>query len=315
MRQTLGIAAGAAAVVCLAAGWWVTGRALAPVADVTKAAARIQSGGRFEERIPEPAARDELRALAVTFNDMLTAIDATLTQQRELVADASHELRGPLMVIRGNLGLMRLDLPQDERAAALQDAAEEVEHMCRLVADLLFLAEEDAGQAIGHEAVAMDDVVREVYDRAWRLDGRSHELSLDVHGGGVVSGDRPRLLQMVWNLADNALRYTPAGGKVAISMITTDSTVEVAVADAGIGIGKQHLPHVFDRFYRADRTRAHQNGSTGLGLAIVKQTALAHGAVVHVQSEEGEGSTFRVVLPRASTPFAEQNDPHSPPAP
>jgi len=298
MRQHLVVAAAAAALICLIAGWWLTGRALRPIAEVTDLARRIRSTGRFDQRIAEPPARDELYELTVTFNDMIESLDRTLARQREFVADASHELRGPLMVIRGNLQLLSRNSMGEDHQEALRDASEEVERISRLVADLLFLAEVDMNDIVERNPVALDEVVEDTWQRACVIDIGRHNVELGKNEQVTVVGDRERLGQLVWNLVTNGLRYTPTGGQITLSLWAHPEVAEIVVADTGIGIAEQHLPYVFDRFYRVDRARSRQSGSTGLGLAIVKQIAEVHGGQVRVQSVPGKGSTFTVALPR-----------------
>jgi two-component system, OmpR family, sensor kinase len=277
------------------------GRALGPVAAVTRTARRIASTGHFEERLPLPRARDELAELTATFNEMIDRLGETIRRQREFIADASHELRGPLMVIRGNLDLLRLGLPGAEREASVKEATEEANRMARLVGDFLFLAEGDAREIVSQERIALDEVVREVFARALDVDRGTHDVRLPECEPTTVCGDRDRLAQLLWNLVENALRYTPGGGEVLVSLLNHGAVAELSVADRGIGISAEQLPRIFERFYRADKARSRAKGGTGLGLAIVKQIAEAHGGQVRVRSEPGEGSTFTVVLPtRAS---------------
>jgi signal transduction histidine kinase len=228
---------------------------------------------------------------------MLDGIERTFARQREFLADASHELRGPLMVVRGNLNLLSRDLPGDERREAIQDAVGEVERISRLVSDLLFLAEVDKNEVVDRQPVALDEVVAQVWQRAQQLDAGAHLLVLAANQPVSVLGDRERLGQLLWNLVENALRYTPPGGRVELGLHHKREAAEVTVADTGVGIEPQHLPRIFERFYRADRARPRQAGSTGLGLAIARQIAEAHGGRIRVGSAPGQGSTFTVVLP------------------
>jgi signal transduction histidine kinase len=298
----LAIAAGVAALLALAGGWWLIGRALGPVAAVTQAARAIAATGHFERRITPPVARDELRDLVATFNDMLARLARTVQRQREFLGNASHELRGPLTVLQGNLDLLRLDLPEDERQLCVDDAAGEVGRMSRLVGDLLFLAEVDSDRAVRHEPVALDALVAETFRRAQVVDDGAHRLALARVDPTTVRGDRDRLAQVVANLVQNALRYTPAGGAVTLALQNHGPAVELSVADTGIGIAAEHLPRIFERFYRVDRARSRVAGSTGLGLPIVREVVEAHGGQVRVASEPGRGSTFTVVLPTAEPP-------------
>jgi two-component system OmpR family sensor kinase len=297
MQQQVTAAALSAALVSLLGGWWLTGRALGPIAEVTRVARRIAATGQFAQRIQPPPVRDEIGELVATFNDMLDRIEHIHRRQREFLADASHELRGPLMVIRGNLDLLQLDLPEEERRQSAHEAAEEVARMARLVGDLLFLSEVDAQEAMAHEPVALDAVVARAIERARDLDADAHRLVLERNDPVVVLGDEGRLGQLVWNLIENALRYTPPNGTVTVRLRQEGTVAELMVADTGIGIPPEHQPRVFERFYRVDTARSRQQGGTGLGLAIVKQVAETHGGQVRLRSKPGEGSTFTVVLP------------------
>lgn len=297
IRNILLLAGTVGALVALLGGWLLTGRAMGPILEVTRVARHIAATGRFEQRIAVPPRRDELGELTMTFNDMLARLEHTFQHQREFLADASHELRGPLMVIRGNLDLLNLDLPEEERLASVQEATEEVTRMANLVGDLLFLAEVDAPETVRHTPVNLDEVVAAAVARARDVDGGRHMLVLPQNDRVVVSGDRERLGQLLWNMIENALRYTPEGGKVAVSLRGQGPVAEMMVADSGIGICPEHLPRIFERFYRVDRARSRSQDGTGLGLAIVKQIAEAHGGQVRVRSEPGAGSTFTVVVP------------------
>ena len=297
MQQLLVLAALSAALVSVVGGWWLTTRALGPVAAVSQVAQRIAATGQFEQRIAVPPAQDEVGELVATFNVMLDRLERTFRRQREFLADVSHELRGPLMVIRGNLDLLKLGLPDDQRQESARDATEEVERMARLVSDLLFLAEADAQEMVQRQPVSLDEVVRTAWERAQAVDAGAHEVVLAGSDGVEVLGDRDRLEQLLWNLVENALRYTPAGGQVVLSLRRRGEVAEVKVADSGIGIPPEHQSRIFERFYRIDRARSHGHGSTGLGLAIAKQVAEMHGGQVQVSSKPGEGSVFTVVLP------------------
>jgi two-component system, OmpR family, sensor kinase len=295
------IAAGVAMVAAVAGAWWLTARALRPISDVTRVVQSIAATAQFEQRVEQSVADDEVGQLVVTFNQMLERLERTFAAQREFLADASHELRGPLMVIRGNLDLLRLGLPEDERRASVREASEEVNRMSRLATDLLFLAAADAEEVVEHEAVRLDAVVSDVWERARHLDAGTHELRLDRCEPLTVMGDRRHLDQVVWNLVENALRYTPGDGCVRLDLARRGGEALLRVSDTGVGIPAEHLPRIFERFYRVDRARSRSNGGTGLGLAIVKSVVEAHAGQVEVSSsaEPGaaQGTTFTVRLP------------------
>jgi signal transduction histidine kinase len=176
--------------------------------------------------------------------------------------------------------------------------------MTRLIADLLFLADADTDQSIARDSVALDAIVADVADDARKLalreDGE-RVFTLDQHDAVTVQGDAERLRQLISNLVENAIRYTPPGGTVTLALRRHGRVAEITVADTGIGIAEEHLEHIFERFYRVDRGRSRALGGTGLGLSIVRQVAEAHGGAVRVRSTPGLGSTFTVVLPVAHT--------------
>jgi signal transduction histidine kinase len=307
VQRLTAIAAIVATVAAVAGAWWLTARALQPVADVTRVARSIAATGRFEQRIANPAADDEVGHLVVTFNEMLARLERTLVAQREFLADASHELRGPLMVIRGNLDLLRLGLPEDERRASGREASEEIEQMSRLASDLLFLAAAEADDTLEQEVVHLNDIVAAACERARTVDTGLHTIALGACEASVVMGDHTRLSQLVWNLIENALRYTPAGGRVDVNLTGQGEWAVLTVRDTGTGIAEESLPRIFERFYRVDKARSRRNGGTGLGLAIVKSVAESHGGQVSAVSDVGKGSLFTVKLPLA-TPATEADN-------
>jgi signal transduction histidine kinase len=299
-QQLAILAAIGAGLAALVSGWWLTANALGPIAEITRVAHRIAQTGDFQRRISAPRAQDELGQLTATFNEMLDRLENTLQHQREFLADVSHELRSPLMVIRGNLDLLKLGLREEERQECAREATEEVERMSRMISDLLFLAEVDAKEMMEHQPVALHEVVSEVWQRAKTLDAGKHEISIEHDDQAVVMGDRGRLGQMLWNLVENARRYTDDGGQITISLRNHGQVAELVVSDTGIGISSEHQARVFDRFYRIDQARSRNEGSTGLGLAIVKQIVEAHNGQVRLRSEPDEGSIFTVALPTAT---------------
>jgi two-component system OmpR family sensor kinase len=300
LRRLLVLAILLAVLLALAGGWWLRRQAMRPVAEVTRVAKDIAATGRFERRIAIPQTQDELRDLAATFNEMLARLERTFRRQRDFLADASHELRGPLTVIRGNLDLLQMDLPEAERRESAAEATEEVKRMSRLVADLLFLAAEDAQEGLERRPVLLHELVSAAGERARSVDAGKHAVTIICNDPTVVQGDRDRLTQLLWNLVENALRYTEPGGTVTLGLHNHGPVAELTVADTGVGIPAEHLPHIFERFYRVERARSHRYGSTGLGLAIVKQVAEAHGGQVRVRSEPGVGTTFTIALPIAT---------------
>jgi signal transduction histidine kinase len=287
------------ALVVLAAGavGWVLARAwLRPIDRVTQAARAIGLSGRLDRRLEPVQRHDEVGRLVATFNEMLDRLEGAFTAQRRFVADASHELRTPLTTIRGNVELLRRapDLPREDVEGALADIASEAQRMSRLVTELLRLARADAGQDLEREPVRVDDVLRAV-----RRQIQSHKPNVAVLTGrvepGTVLGSRDALQELLLILVDNALKYTPDGGHVWLSLERDGSFLALKVRDDGVGIDPADLPHVFERFYRATEVR--QQGGTGLGLAIARWIAERHHGRITVDSALGHGSTFTVWLP------------------
>lgn len=294
-------------VVVVGLGSFATAeRALRPVSELTETARAISLSRAFGRRIDRTDARDELGELARTFNEMLASLHSAHEGQRRFLDDAAHELRAPVTSLLGNLELVERarDLPEAERAEIITDVRIEAERLARLVNDLLVLARADAGQRPRLVAVELDQlVVTVVRDARTIADGVT--LGVGALEPVVVGGNADRLRQLLLILVENALRYTPPGGRVSVSLGREGSEALLSVRDTGIGIDPDDLPRVFDRFFRADRARARIAGGTGLGLAIAKWIAEAHNGRIEVDSTPGAGSTFRVVLPVASaTPTA-----------
>jgi two-component system, OmpR family, sensor kinase len=287
-------------------GRWIAGRALEPVDQIITEVREITDGRTLHRRLAVPMERDELGRLAETLNQMMARLERSFTALRRFTADASHELKTPLTVVRAGVerAITRPDLPP-ETLAPLEETLQEVNRMTELLDALLTLARADEGRADLHKE-PVD--LREIIDEA----GETGEL-LAEHAGVmieirtpsdpvVVPVDHSRVRQLVLNLIENAVKYTPRGGHVMVELAGTDGTkerVQLTVADTGIGIAPGDLPHIFDRFWRADsaRTRTSERAGTGLGLAICKWIAEAHGGTIEVQSRPGRGTTFIVALP------------------
>jgi signal transduction histidine kinase len=234
---------------------------------------------------------------------MLSRLETLFRTQRRFVADVSHELRTPLTTIQGNVELLRRGAAKDAEARreTLADIETEVARMSRLVADLLLLARMDAGVELDVGPVELDTLLLDVYRQAQVMSDGT-DVCLGNEDQAVIQGDADRLRQLFLNLVDNALKYTPPGGCVTLSVQKTEGWVRVVVADTGVGIppedlqpGPSGVPMIFERFYRADPARS--RGGTGLGLSIVQWIVQAHGGRIEVESSVGSGSTFTVWLP------------------
>ncbi len=301
-------------------GWFMTWGVLTVVRRMTRTAQTISSSHNFRQRVPDKGlwqVRDELATLATTFNEMLANLEQVYEQQQRFVADASHELRAPITSIRCNLDLLAKapDLPAEEAEAALNDAQVEADRMGRLVNDLLTLARADAvtqtrsDRAHGYKknerkVVDLDSLLLEVFRqyRPEKINGDEEQregprLLLQDILPVQVRGDADQLKQVLVALVDNALKYTPAEGSVWLSLTKDGPWAMVKVSDTGMGIASEDVPHIFERFYRADRVRSREHGGSGLGLAIVESIVHEHGGSVEVESRQGEGSVFRVRLP------------------
>jgi heavy metal sensor kinase len=292
--------AGAVGVVLAAgSGWWLARRALQPVARMTEEAGLIGAGGNLTERIQVPMAADELGRLAGTLNGMLAWLEQAVTQQRRFVANVSHELRTPLTVMRSELdvSLASDTLSQDARVV-LESTREEAERMTGLVENLLTLAriDEEKGLHLIRRRCDLRQIAK-VTARELRPIAAQHGVTIRLNGSnGPVEADPERLEQVVRNLLDNAIRYSPPGGTIIVGMKNHDGQVELAVRDEGPGIAPPALEHVFERFYR-NPAASHAEGGSGLGLAICREIAEAHGGGMSATSLVGQGSTFRLRLP------------------
>jgi signal transduction histidine kinase len=336
LRQVLLVTSALGIALALAGGWVLAGRALRPVDRVTAAAAAIATGDgtitSLGSRLLVPPTDDELSRLSATFNAMLDRLQASFLAQERFVGDASHELRTPLTAIRGNVDVLMRQVRLSSRGldptdltSALDDIRRESDRMRRLLDDLLLLARADAyagndpaGTApIRRERVRLDEIAADAVRSAGPL-AAGQVLELEAPRGVEVPGDPDRLHQLMMILLDNAIRHTPPGGRIRVAVAATpDGQARIAVRDDGEGIAPEHLPHLFERFYRADGARGRSSGGTGLGLAIAQAICRAHGGDISVTSAPDQGATFLVTLPggvqkdaedRISTQPAEAND-------
>ena len=284
------------------ASYWLASRAFRPIHRLTETALSI-TGGDLRQRVPLPAARDDMRRLAMTFNSMLDRLDDSFSQQRRFVADASHELRTPVAVIRSmtDVALAQDTATRDEYAGVLHDVNAESERLGKLINQLLALVRTDDGQMrLDHEPVRLDLLASDVLSNAAALaEERGITLTCDALVPVTVLGDMARLIQVIMSLVDNALTYTNTGGFVSVAVAVTELGAVLSVTDTGIGIDPGDLPHVFERFYRADRARSRAGGGSGLGLALADGIVRAHAGNITVESVPGRGSTFSVTLPPA----------------
>ena len=293
--------------VSLAFAWIIAGRSFRPIDRMVDQAQAITDGRSLHRRLSIGAAGQELARLASTLNEMIERLETSFGALRRFTADASHELKTPLAVMRADLErAMSPNATADEAAVSLEEALEQVTRMANLVDSLLTLARADEGRFdLFREPVQLAPLVREVVETA-RLLGEESELTVDAPliEPAEVLGDLMRLRQLMLNLVTNAIKYTPRKGRVTISLVRGEEVVSLIVEDTGIGIAAADLPFVFERFWRADRvrSRASERAGFGLGLAICQWIAQAHGGQLSVQSRLGRGSTFTVTLPLAGAP-------------
>lgn len=282
-------------------GLFLVGRSLAPVDRITRAARAIEATG-LHERLPEPSTHDEIGRLARTLNALIARLEAAFERQRQFTADASHELRTPLTIMQGELDVTLLrERTVAEYRETLADVREEVVQLQILVADLLLLARADGSPPLPDTVVDLAMVTTLVHVQleplaaAWK-----QTLSLSTTPA-MLCGTASDLERLVRNLIENAIRYTPEYGTIAVTVGRDDADAVLTVADTGPGINPTALPHLFDRFYRADAGRNRAAGGTGLGLAIAQAIAHRHGGRITVSSRLGDGTTFTVTFPLAPT--------------
>lgn len=286
--------------LALAGGYFLARRALAPVDRMTTAAAQIDAR-RLGERLDVGEPSDELGRLARTLNVMLDRLQRSFQEMRRFTADASHELRTPLAILRAEAEVaLSKPLTDPEKQELLGSILEECQRLTWITDQLLTLSREDAGIA-NHprEDVDLSKLAAEVAETMRPLaEGKEQRLTAVVNGDGTVKGDPARLRNVLYNLLDNAIKYTPQGGGVDVTVVPADDQVRVVVEDTGIGIPTEHLPHVFERFYRVDKARTRAEGGTGLGLSIVQSIVAAHGGKVDVWSLPAQGTRVTVEIPR-----------------
>lgn len=280
-------------------GWLLAHRALTPVAQMTMAAQRIEAA-HLDERLDESGTGDELDQLAQTLNAMLSRLDNAFRQIRQFSADASHELQTPLTILKGELEVaLRAPRSAESYQQTMRSALEEIDRIAGLVDGLMLLARADAGVLrMDQQPVELYELVREIYDQTQILAARKQvNLQLGPIEPIVIPGDPDRLRRLLLNLTDNAIKYTPSGGDVTLSLQPRQHQAALQVTDTGIGLSPEEQAHIFQRFYRSDATRSLDAEGSGLGLCIARSIADAHGGTIELDSIPGAGSTFTVLLP------------------
>ena len=295
-----------AVCVAVAGGFVLVRRALKPVDNLSQKAAAITQHS-LSERLPVVRTGDELERLSVSLNLMISRLEDAINSSKQFVADASHELRTPLAVLRGELENLAQDAQlKSQTRETLGSSLEEVDRLAEIVEGLLALSRLDTGEARA-EWVRFDlaALVATTADQMSLLAEDKHiTVVCDSSERVMIEGDQARLKQVVVNLLDNAIKYTPNGGRIKLKITQEEGNAVLDVADDGIGIPPEALPHVFKRFFRVDGSRSRDQGGAGLGLSIVKSICDAHGARVEVSSTPGQGSRFRIRQPLAAEPLA-----------
>ena len=301
-------------LLSVALAYVLAGNTFKPVDILINEVEAITDGRSLHRRVPTDEADEELARLADTLNRMIGRLQTSFGALRRFTADASHELKTPLTVVRADVErAMNSSIPTQERMQMLEEAMQEIARMSDLVDSLLTLARADEGRFDLHrEPLHLEPLVRDVFETAVILgEDAGVSVALPLVEDAVVMGDAPRLRQLFLNLITNAIKYTPRGGHVEITLsVRNNNEIGLAVRDTGVGIAAADLPHVFDRFWRADKARSRraaadtrgvtERGGFGLGLAISQWIAQAHGGSLTAQSRLGKGSIFTVLLPIAS---------------
>lgn len=298
------LAFGGVAAMMFAAqgGAWLTRAVFRPIDVIARTAQSIVSATDLRRRVPVPVVQDELQLLTVTINDLLERIDQLFVAQQRFLADASHEIRTPLAAMQGNIEILQRGAARDKTLLdeSLRDMQNESARLIRLVNDLLMLARNEAATSMNFALVDVTSLLVEVVRELKPL-ANGVELKLDVRTVVFAQADRDRLKQALINVCMNALQHTPSGGSVTCRLSQADGQAAIAIHDTGAGIAPADLVHIFDRFYRADRSRTRAagavGGGAGLGLAIVKYIIEAHHGTVAVESTLGEGSVFTLRIP------------------
>jgi len=283
-------------------GCFLAHRALIPIEQMTTMAQQIRTSGDLSQRLHYQGAEDELGRLAILFDEMLDSLQQTLEREQRFSADVSHELRTPLTALKGRLSVT-LQRPRtaDEYRTMLLSIEPEVDRLIRLSSDLLLLSQLERGGHWQPETVDLSDLLAAIAEQMQPLaDLREVYFVTDIAPGLILQGQSEHLIRLFLNLLDNAIKHTPATGKVQLTATAQEAHHCVTVQDSGPGIAADHLPHLFDRFYRVQSDRSRRTGGAGLGLAIAQEIAHLHGGYIQAQSPDQQGSVFAVVLPIAT---------------
>ncbi len=298
LLEIIAITAAASMALAASASWFAIGQALSPLSAVTATALQISRTDDLSQRIPNSGSkRDETGRFIDAFNETLERLEQIFTSQQRFLADVSHELRTPLTVIKGNVDLMRRMKQVDEES--LDTIEDEADRLTRLVGNLLLEAQAESGKLPLYFApVELDTLLLDVFKEMRILARDRVNIKLTEIDQIVINGDRDRLKQVLINLISNAIKYTPKGGDVYLSLGKVGDNARLIVRDTGQGIAVEDLPHIFERFFRAEKSRTRSKTSGfGLGLSIAYWIVNHHGGRIEVDSAENKGATFCIYLP------------------
>lgn len=289
-----------ALIIASIGGTFLANKVLKPINEINRITREITSKN-LELRVPEPATHDELGKLVETINGMIERLEKSFKQVQQFTADASHELKTPLTILKGEAELaLRKERQPEEYRQYLHSSLEEINRLTRLVQDLLVLSRADTGRLTLHkEPLDLAALVDSCCEQCRFLrEGQNIRVIFKHQTGVRVLGDKYRLKQMFYNLVENAIKYSEGGGKVEVLTVHNGKYANVLIKDEGVGIDEKDIPYIFDRFYRVDKSRSRDAGGTGLGLSICKWIAEAHSGKITVESTPGIGSCFTVWLPK-----------------
>jgi heavy metal sensor kinase len=286
-------------IAAWAGGHLTTRRALKPVDDILKSVNEITSRN-LDRRLPVPELNNEMSKLIVTFNELLDRLSKSFRMQKSFIADASHELRTPLSILMSDIETVIKKVgPESNAANNLKEAVSEIEHMARIVEDMRLLAYSDSGQVdLDKKVIRLDDVLMSTLSRC-QVIAKEKGVYISIGNVDIVEykGDEEMLIRALSNLVNNAVKFSEPKGKVNVSLSQIDHRAHFEVSDNGAGISNHDLPKIFERFFRADRSRSRKTGGSGLGLAIAKWIVEQHAGQIYAESTPGQGSTFIIDLP------------------
>ncbi|MBN2029978.1 HAMP domain-containing protein [bacterium] len=286
-------------ILTIVCGYFVTQRSLKDIRTITNTTSNITSKN-LSERIPVPSGKDEITQLILTLNSMIDRLEKSFIMVQQFSHDAAHEIRTPLTIIRGEIEeLLKDDECSENISTTIESILEEIEYLSSIADKLLLIHSLDTSKIEYHFTdVNLDKIIEEIYEDASVL-SIEKQLIIKLHKNDpvVIRGNEELLVRLLWNLIDNAIKYTPSKGKVTISLAEKKAKAVVTVTDTGIGIPKAEIPKIFDRFYRVDKSRSRELGGSGLGLAICKWIVELHHGQINVKSKVHQGSQFEVVLP------------------